>query len=348
MLQGEQTLVQTPAAFRVACNSVTARTETKDEILAAAITAGVPLTAPQLARLHRAGAIAKPEVRSLGRGKGRSSVYPAGTAAQVLRLSDLREQERRLPERAWLAWWLGGGRMSDAVRGYLTRSASELDATLEMVRTLQRGEAVEIDGRPTTIDDVYRAAEKERLSGVLGRARARTGPNRFSSVVAFLMQLSSGEFATFPLDSLVGTSEPERQLIETALGLTRARQDSIAGREPWLNGDLETDFSRLARKLKDFSFVGEARESDALLNSARIEFRALADMVKGAAEFFDAIFGRGAFSFREMAESLTPQSYRDQVFAVLTWSHLRRDRQLREGMTEISALRGVVAQMHEA
>lgn len=322
-----------------------AKPETKRDILAAAVAAGLRLTAPQLARLHRAGAIAKPETISLGRGKGRSSVYPAGTATQVFRLVELSGQERRLPERAWLAWWLDGGRISDAARAYLNRAARELDALVETMRALQRGEVVEIDGREIAIDDLYAAAENERLAGVLGRARARTGRDRFSSVVAFLIQLSSGEFERFPLDRVLGTSEPEWKLIEVALGLTRARQDAISGHEPWLAGDLEGDFARLAQQLKDISFVRQACESDVLLNCARVELQAMIDVVGGAADFFDTVFGQGAFSYRELAESLAPRGYRDQIFALLAWSRMRRDRRLREGMVEVTALRGLVSQM---
>lgn len=323
-------------------------TETKGEILAALAEVGSSLSDSQLARLHRAGAISPPTLRSLGRGRGRQSLYPPGTTVQVIRLAQLASRERRLPERAWLCWWLYGGAISDAAACFLRATAADLQSMVEKVRALARGESVETDGKSWTLDDMYRAAEEERLDGVLGKARARTGKRRFSSVMAFLVQVAAGEFRAFPEDSLAGSSEPEQQLIEFALGLTRGRSEELGDVEPWLQGDLEADFARLAAQVKTMSFDQEAAEPDHLLNIARVEVKALAEVVATAADGFDAIFGRGAFSYRAMAEALTLDDYRAQVFAVLAWSKMRRDRELREGMTEVVAHRGQVEIMRQA
>jgi hypothetical protein len=102
---------------------------------------------------------------------------------------------------------------------------------------------------------------------VAARAGARTGKKCFSSVVAFLMQLSSGEFEAFPIDRLLCTSEPERHFDRVALGLVRARHDSLAGQQAWLEGDLEADFARLAIQIKELSFTRQARDSDVFSTS---------------------------------------------------------------------------------
>src|SRR4051794_13006618 len=94
--------------------------ETSAEILAAAQVARLTVSKAQLARLHRARAIAMPMVISRGSG-GTVSVYPRGTAEQVVRLSRLAARERRLPERAWLSWWLYGGQLSEAAREVMVR-----------------------------------------------------------------------------------------------------------------------------------------------------------------------------------------------------------------------------------
>src|SRR5437870_805184 len=101
-------------------------TETKAEILAALAEVGSSLSESQLARLHRAGAISPPTVRSMGQGRGRRSLYPPGTTAQVIRLAQLAARERRLPERAWLCWWLDGGAMSDAAECFMRATAADL------------------------------------------------------------------------------------------------------------------------------------------------------------------------------------------------------------------------------
>lgn len=316
--------------------------ETKEEILAALADAGFPLNPTQLARLHRARAIRLVATPGLGQGRGRESLYASGTTEQAIRLAALASRERRIPERAWLAWWLHGGPMSGAAVEFLRARAQDLDEMLGKLRALARGEMVEIEGTTWTLDEVYRASEERRLDGPLGKARARTGKKRFSSVMAFLLQLATGEFEGFPIDVLTGSSEPERQLIETAFGLTRARTDALTGVQPWLQGDLEDDLRRFAIDLQILSFETAAEAHDSLLNIARLEVRALVEVVSTAADAFDSIFGRGAFSYREMADTLDLDDYDAQVFAVLAWSMLRRDRIVRDGMAEIISTRGQV------
>jgi hypothetical protein len=322
--------------------------ETKEEILAALTNAGISMSGPQLARLHRAGAIELAGVRGLGRGRGRESLYRAGATAQAMRLASLAPRERRLPQRAWLDWWLFGGPMSAAASRFLAARAYELDEMLGKVRALGRGETVEIDGRLWTVDEIYAAAEDQRLSGPLARARARTGRKRFSSVMAFLVQLVTGQFRSFPIDELEGSSAPEAQLVEVSFGLGRARKEELGGVGPWLQGGLEDVFSRLAEQLKTLSFQAAAEEPDFLLNIARLEVKTLAEVVAISADCFDAIFGRGAFSYREMADTLDMDDYDAQVFATLAWSRLRRDRSWREGMSEMNAQRGQATAMRQA
>lgn len=97
--------------------------ETKEEVIAALVDAGFPLNPAQLARLHRARAIRLVASPGLGQGKGRQSLYASGTIQQAIRLAALASRERRLPERAWLSWWLYGGPISGAAAEFLRARA---------------------------------------------------------------------------------------------------------------------------------------------------------------------------------------------------------------------------------
>lgn len=92
-----------------------------------------------------------------------------------------------------------------------------------------------------------------------------------------------------------------------------------------------------------------AETTDGLLNVARFELRTLATTISEAADCLDAVFGRSAFGYRDLADILSTQDYEHQVGSLLTWSHLRRhDRGLREGMEEINACAGQVKVMTQA
>jgi hypothetical protein len=141
----------------------------------------------------------------------------------------------------------------------------------------------------------------------------------------------------------------EPRLRPRSAGLARARRDSLAGATPWLQGDLEADFKRIASMIADLSLRASALSEDTLLNIARFELRTLAGTVSEAADCLDAVFGRSAFGYRDLADILSAQTYKHQVGSLLIWSHLRRhDRGLRQGMEEINAVAGQVKVMTHA
>jgi hypothetical protein len=81
--------------------------ESREHVIAYASGLGYPVTPAQLARWHRAGLLPRPSQRSLGRGRGTMTTYPPGTAAQVVALCQIRDDERRLDRIAFRLWWAG-------------------------------------------------------------------------------------------------------------------------------------------------------------------------------------------------------------------------------------------------
>lgn len=239
--------------------------------------------------------------------------------------------------------------MSRAATQFMEETAAKLDGQFEIVRLLVAGQEVTVDGETFDLDRLYRAMEEGRLDGPLAKARRRIGKDKMSSLARFLVEFGTGTFTAFPIDQLLQSSAPEEELVETGLGLARARRESLAGADPWLQGDLEADFSRLASLIAGLSLREAADNEDSLLNIARFESRTLSTTVSEAADCLDSVFGRGAFGYRDLADLLSTKVYEQQVCAVLAWSHLRRyDRGLREGMEEINACAGQVRVMTRA
>ena len=81
--------------------------ESREHVIAYASGLGYPVTPAQLARWHRAGLLPRPSQRPLGRGRGTMTTYPLGTAAQVVALCQIRDDERRLDRVAFRLWWAG-------------------------------------------------------------------------------------------------------------------------------------------------------------------------------------------------------------------------------------------------
>ena len=147
-------------------------------VLASVETAGFTMSKSQLWRLSSAGIVGEPKVESRGRSLGKESHYPPGTAERTIRALSLADVERRLPERAWLIWWLDGGEMSPGARTFLQETARELDHQLGQIRKLVKGNALGDPDAVAQLDEIYVEAQTERIDGPFAQARMRRRSSR--------------------------------------------------------------------------------------------------------------------------------------------------------------------------
>src|SRR5437868_2218123 len=171
--------------------------ESKDELLAAAQHAGFAVTDTQLARWHRVGLLPKPQVQSLGRGKGTRSLYPPSSTARLIRIAQVHKQERRLRPAAWRIWWEDGGTLSGPAREHLIGVARDLDHQRALVIEAFEGDAAGDPQAAAEMDELFRSIERDRLPQPLGEARRRVGQARFSIVGRIVLELIANRFDGF-------------------------------------------------------------------------------------------------------------------------------------------------------
>lgn len=105
--------------------------ESREHVIAYASGLGYPVTAAQLARWQRGGLLPRPSQRPLGRGRGTMTTYPAGTAAQVVALCQIRDDERRLDRVAFRLWWAGFTVDLAVIREQLRAVVRSIEADLQ-------------------------------------------------------------------------------------------------------------------------------------------------------------------------------------------------------------------------
>jgi hypothetical protein len=88
----------------------------------------------------------RPRQRSLGRGRGTETLYPAGTSVQLVALCHMREQERRLDRLGFRLWWDGFTIGPDVIRNFLKACGEPMDKTLREAVT--RGQVEKTFGAP--------------------------------------------------------------------------------------------------------------------------------------------------------------------------------------------------------
>jgi hypothetical protein len=212
-------------------------------------------------------------------------------------------------------------------------------------------------GEPEAVaamDELYAAAESDRVTGVLGQARRNVGRERYATFLRVLAEVGTGRFAGYE----TGDEGAETaKLVERALDLDRARTDHLAGQPPWLDGSTETDFAALAQILASRSMVLAAEIGEHELDIARVELQSLIAVVTKIAPLLERLFGRAAFGFGMLARALGQQAPKAQALMLLGWLMLRDDQGFRAGLQRIAAvfpqaeatveLDGILAQLRE-
>jgi hypothetical protein len=351
---GYTTSSGTQAVFGVSCKEMAGMWESRMEVLQAAHEAGFSLSVPQLGRLHRAGLIASPSTRSLGRGNGTVSEFPAGTSARLLRVLELQRRKgaKNLSVIGWRLWWEDGGMLPPPARGLLEDVASSWDEQRRVLSELMARDAQGDAEAMRRTEDLYAEAESGRVSGPLGVARRNTGREGFSSVVRVITEIATGRFESYgdteePAED--GTPQPQTigALVEKALGLDRARRDRIAGNEPRFSGNSEKDLATLSCLIGQADLAQVARAHDALLNEARVEVRSLMSLLRTFAPIVERTIGRDAGGYGTIAKAFARLTPRTEAFMLLSWLVLRQDPALLEGMQALVALLPQVQAMAE-
>lgn len=311
--------------------------ETRDELLAAEVAESFPLSGSQLARMHRAGLIDRPVTRSLGRGRGKASLYPPGTRDRLKRVLELRREIRSFNEISWRLWWEDGGPVPKVVRARLLRVASDWERDREELSRLLGGEDMGDPAAEAEMDAAYKSLEVDRAPASLGRVRRNVGRSEFATVFRVFAEVASGRFEGFA-DTERLDEESRGGLFERALGIDRARVDHLAGTEPWFEGSSEHDMLSLSTAIGERSLADLADAADVDLDAARQEIREFWRSVLAGTSVVEQIFGSAAFGFGTVSAVFRGQPRGGEAFFLLMWLALREDPRLREGMAEYTSV----------
>jgi len=273
------------------------------------------VTKTELARWHRAGLLPRPLRRSLGRGRGMASIYPPGTADQLLALCTIHRSEKRLPYVAWHLWWEGYTIPLSSIREFLEGTRAQWQQGIEELRQLHEypEKLSKLLGRTA----VMRFSQK-----TLAQARKRVGRENFPTFMKVLADVGSGTFEGYAIHPETGIDE--RGIVEKGLGLQRARTNRLADAGPWLTGDTGAALQELSSRLRhhplgeDLSTVSEAE-----LTEAREDVRCFLSAFESISRTFDRIFSRGAFGFSVFADVIRELGPRDQAIVLLFWRMFR-------------------------
>jgi hypothetical protein len=313
-------------------------TETAVELLERAKAAGHDVSPTQLARWHRAGLLPRPKQCSLGKGQGTQTLYPLGTGRQLLALCTLHAKERRLASIGWHLWWAGFPVADEYHKRALRDAASWWDQEIEKIQSFVEPSEDDDDALSEQAWELIEGAGSQPIRHpIMGPVRKRVGRSRFATSVRIVLETLQGTFAGWGGD--YGASEEDESdssIMEKALGLPRARKDTLNGAGPWLTGDIAPELERIEELVSGTSLTAilDAASGERVVQ-ARNELTTLLVILTALSFAGKVKRGRPGFGLGMVRDIAGKSNPRQQAILLLLWLALRQDPAMQNGMSTI-------------
>lgn len=160
----------------------------------------------------------------------------------------------------------------------------------------------------------------------MAQARKRVGRKDFLTFVGILAHIGVGTFEGYAVDIETGTDSRERIIVETGLGLRRARTERVGGARPWLAGGVDISESlKMCSSLLCEHPPGKDLEAarDVDLLRVRDEARQFLTFLESVSATLDKLLGRGALGFSVLADLIREMGPKDQAMTLLFWMMFR-------------------------
>lgn len=283
--------------------------ESKEYLLSVVKSRGYTVSPDQLIRWHRAGLLPRPKQRHLGR-HGSKTIYPQGSAEQVIEICRIHEKERRLAYVAWELWWNGFEVNLGIIRDFAQRAVKEWDYSRRKYTWLDS----EVISK-----EIVASSDARIKSKPIRKMRKRIGSQNFPFILQTILAVSTSQYSE---DSF--QAEADQRDLEKATGMGKVREQLLGALSPWINGEQLNEASRF---FGDLNFSADlAVITDEELIHARDEFRACFEPLELAGQIIDKSFGKSAFGFSAIGGLLNGTSPILQPLVLLFWIALRKNK----------------------
>ncbi len=305
--------------------------EPREAVLAAARAVDPAFTEVMFKKWRDRGLVPRPIARpGRGREHGRGAIYPAGTTAQVIRVLEIRAEGGRFdPDRAlWRLWWERTPVDPERIRVLL---AAELDQLEHLFAKVFEGDEL----GEKAVEEIMRLAGGH-LDGLLRAVRRQIGRDGFTQVCVLMVRVAAGRFDGWE-------STRDREWVDRALMLDRARRDRIGSASPWYRGNVEEVLRTVSRVVSPpvlRTTLSEASDDDLVL--AREELRELLTLADAARVMAEALRGFGAFGFSALP-SATELGDVPPPRLLLWWLSVRRLPEVTAGLETLRMVEPWVA-----
>jgi len=240
--------------------------------------------------------------KGLGRGKGREAhLYPDETVEQAIEIAQLRRQNLDLDEIGWRLWLEGRDVGRQCWFGVFKFMAKQFDACARAFRKAQASDEL-VNGQ---IDRMIKAAFRAKTSNRFFRQiRKSLGPRRFAAVMNEVASMATGTFASISSQQELENNErlEDERAMDVALGVKRARTDTVGGVGPILPDDYSPILQETFEPLEGIPLSRYLDQIDPVyLRRTARSLLGLLHSITEASHAFDRALAKDAFGLRRAA-----------------------------------------------
>jgi hypothetical protein len=291
--------------------------------------AGFDVTREQLARLHRRRLVNQPFHGPSG-GRGYTTMYPAGTAERLLRISQLKETTKQLDELAWRLWWEGHDVEPDLVRAFLVKKAGRWDEQAREIRVVGsvQGDSAELAGERDVLEEVFFQHLKVGPSLASARRQLARGSELYIDFAGLLIDLLRGDLSAFDVDPVYLFTGPSTA---SAGGRSRSsvvRRAGVAATVA-MRTCMEAPYTAVVEQLDDKEIV-----------KSRLVAQRFLGVIANVGAIVQEVFGGSGRGRDNIGKSLTgvSESPDEQVLSLMLTSAFLREEVVRAELPEFEPL----------
>lgn len=308
--------------------------DSAEQISQAAARQGFRISPRSLWRTSRRGLTPKPYIRSLGRGRGKTTIYPFGTTAQVIAHARLQKRFGRNHKRIGWELWQQGFEVAPCYYERPLRAAGETWYSISSM-IARHGAGEEPEFAETLIGTIDKLVESQRLpTRLLGRLRRALKPDLLSTLIGTVFRTIAGY--SEKQEDKIGE---QLTLLERCLGFSASFKKTKVAQSA-----LEITPSELADMLRLMASAFAAAECDLLdafseaeTVQARYELKMLFDIFLSVEFVQRQTYGsstRALQLLRLLSDDFTPTRH---AFLLRAWQIVRQIPIVRAGAHELIA-----------
>jgi hypothetical protein len=323
--------------------------ETVAHLISQASAAGFPVTKRQIERWNYNRLLPDPVQIPTDR-PGSITIYPAGTAIQLLSLCQIKKNCRKLEDVGWHLWMKRFPIEESVWRPTLEKAVDWWDINTKYLKELfyphdQEG----ISGTALNFVDEFKDARSRDI--LFRNIRRAISSKNIPSVIRIAFELLFGRFSSddyerLEPDETTDSPRGDKRIFAGALGFKRAWADHLRGDPPLLSESIATALVTLSNTLLENHDKSIKYATTLEIIQTRNEWNSVLSVLSRTGFLLEQAYGKHAFGLGIIQYFAADNRPKQQAIMLALWFKIRHNDEYKNGAANIISLEEAVNSLY--